>query len=138
MDIKEIRVLRLKELLASAEIGGKQTLLSKRIRKAPAQISQWINGTRTIREESAREIEAAAKLPPGWLDRPHDLPADDAAISSVVFSELLQRLPEAERHLIVTVAYHTLHRNEALFASEDLSRYDAALQAFQPPPRRAN
>lgn len=105
--------------------------LSKVIRKAPAQISQWINGTRTMREESAREIERAARLPDGWLDRLADAPSSDAT-NAVVFAELLQRLPEAERHLIVTTARYTLHRNEPLFAREDLVKYDAALEAFDP------
>lgn len=69
VDIREIRRLRLLDLVGAASAGrGKQRRLAERIGKAPAQVSQWINRTRTITEDIAREIERAAKLPHGWMD----------------------------------------------------------------------
>lgn len=64
-------------LMLSKEYGG-QTELSKRIDKSPAQISQWINGSadsktgkaRSMKSDTAREIEVALKLPRGWFDQP--------------------------------------------------------------------
>jgi Predicted transcriptional regulator len=66
-------------LMLSKEYGG-QTELSKRIDKSPAQISQWINGSadsktgkaRSMKSDTAREIEVALKLPRGWFDQPID------------------------------------------------------------------
>ena len=139
MNVKDIRVARLRELLDAPQFGkGKQTVLAKKIKKAPAQISQWLNGTRTMEEDSAREIEKHAKLKPGWLDEPVQTPLDDEAINAVVFSDLLQRLPEADRHVLVTVAYHSLNRNAALFAEEEVARYDAALKALDTANKPAN
>ena len=68
MDIRDIRRERLRLLLAEA--AGKQVVLAKRIKKAPAQISQWINSTRTLTEDTAREIEKEVRKPPGWMDQP--------------------------------------------------------------------
>ena len=64
-------------LMLSKEYGG-QTGLSKRIDKSPAQISQWINGSadsktgkaRSMKSDTAREIEITLKLPRGWFDQP--------------------------------------------------------------------
>jgi plasmid maintenance system antidote protein VapI len=64
--IREIRLQRLQVLLD--EHKGVKKDLAKTLGKAPAQISQWIGGARTITEDSARSIEKAAKKPPGWLD----------------------------------------------------------------------
>ena len=64
-------------LMLSKQYGG-QTGLSKRIDKSPAQISQWINGSadsktgkaRSMKSDTAREIEVALNLPRGWFDQP--------------------------------------------------------------------
>lgn len=66
-------------LMLSKEYGG-QTGLSKRIDKSPAQISQWINGSadsktgkaRSMKSDTAREIEVSLNLPRGWFDQPID------------------------------------------------------------------
>lgn len=57
---------------------GTQAQLGKLIDKSPAQISQWINGSpdsktgkpRSLKSETAREIEKALKLPKAWFDQP--------------------------------------------------------------------
>lgn len=70
MEIKEKRKTRLEQLLAE-EPGpprGKKQRLAKRLGKAPAQISQWLSGYRTIDEDTARDMERKARKPAGWLD----------------------------------------------------------------------
>lgn len=69
MDIREVRRGQLMVLLGEHKGKGRQAALAERIGKAPAQISQWVNRTRTITEETAREIEAAAGKPERWMDR---------------------------------------------------------------------
>lgn len=57
---------------------GTQKALSERIGKAPAQISQWINGSpdsksgkpRTMDRQTAREIERLMGKQEGWMDQP--------------------------------------------------------------------
>lgn len=70
MDTRELRRRRLLDLVAAQSGAGKQRQLAKAIGKAPAQVSQWVNRTRTITEDSARQIERALKLPDGWME--HD------------------------------------------------------------------
>jgi transcriptional regulator with XRE-family HTH domain len=65
-DIREIRVAQLQRALKEA--GGKKAELARAIGKAPAQLSQWFSGYRTIEEDSAREIERKLRKPHGWLD----------------------------------------------------------------------
>ena len=64
-------------LMLTKQYGG-QTGLSKKIDKSPAQISQWINGSadsktgkaRSMKSDTAREIEVTLNLPRGWFDQP--------------------------------------------------------------------
>lgn len=64
-------------VMLSKQYGG-QTGLSKLIDRSPAQISQWINGSadsktgkaRSMKSDTAREIEIALNLPRGWFDQP--------------------------------------------------------------------
>jgi DNA-binding transcriptional regulator YdaS (Cro superfamily) len=66
MDVKEIR--RTKLLLLLGEHDNSQIELGKLLKLAPSQISQWVNRTRTISEESARNVERRAKKHSGWMD----------------------------------------------------------------------
>lgn len=72
-NIREIRLQRLLELLD--EHKGVKKALAATIGKAPAQVSQWVSGVRTITEESAREIEKMARKPVGWMDMQPSEPA---------------------------------------------------------------
>lgn len=76
MQPKDIRLQKLRELLK--EHGDNKASLARTLGKAPAQISQWFNGVRTITEESARQIETKAKRPVGWLDTFDYLPTAPA------------------------------------------------------------
>lgn len=83
-----------------AEHNGNKAALARTLGKAPAQVSQWFNGVRTITEDSAREIERRAKKPDMWLDTPiyggpatttrHD--SGDAMVLTVEERELVLRI----------------------------------------------
>lgn len=76
--MKTIEETYRERLLMLSKEYGSQSGLSKRIDKSPAQISQWINGSadsktgkaRSMKSDTAREIEVALKLPRGWFDQP--------------------------------------------------------------------
>lgn len=75
--IEQIYRNRLKMLASEA---GSQRALAERIGKSPAQISQWINGSkdsktgrpRSMDRNTAREIERLFPKPEGWMDQPLD------------------------------------------------------------------
>ena len=72
--VEEIRRLKLAALIAEA---GNQSLLSDKIGKAPAQISQWLNASinsktgkpRVMSNAIARELEQKMGKPHGWMDQ---------------------------------------------------------------------
>jgi len=70
MDVKQIRLQALQRLIDEDKGGdrGKKARTAQRIGKSPAQLSQWLSGYRSIDEESARDIEARARKPRGWMD----------------------------------------------------------------------
>lgn len=70
MDVKQVRLMRLTELLI--EHNNVKASLAKTIGKAPAQVSQWFAGVRTINEDTARTIERKARRPRMWMDTPPD------------------------------------------------------------------
>lgn len=57
--------MRFKELIASA---GGQNEAIERLGKGQSQLSQLAKGTKKIGEALARDLEAAAGKPFGWLD----------------------------------------------------------------------
>lgn len=73
--MKDARRQRLEQLLALPRFGGEKKALAAAIGKAPAQVSQWANSTRTINEESARAIEEKLRLPARWMDGDDATPA---------------------------------------------------------------
>lgn len=68
MQVKDVRRARLADLIAQVREPAPNKVFAARVRKKPAQISQWLSGYRSISEQSAREIEARMSLPFGWLD----------------------------------------------------------------------
>lgn len=97
MSIRDIRLQRLLVLLA--EHSGRRAELAARLGKSPSQLSQWLGGHRTITEESARQIEARAKKPSGWLDAsdldaPPTQPLDLAQALPVVLGRLAAGLDD--------------------------------------------
>jgi DNA-binding transcriptional regulator YdaS (Cro superfamily) len=70
MDKASARRHRLRQLLDREPYLGRggQARLAADIKRAPAQISQWLGGARTLNEESARNIEEMLKLPFLWMD----------------------------------------------------------------------
>lgn len=84
MDIRETRRERLLMLIQDQKGRGKQRAVAKAIGKAPAQISQWINRTRTITEETARQIEIRSKKPHGWMDLDPQMPGTTGSYAGVI------------------------------------------------------
>ncbi len=81
----EIRRARLAMLIAKA---GGAAKLAELIKKAPAQISQWINASpdsktkrpRSMSDDAARDIEECLALGRGWMDQPTTLPESSAQV----------------------------------------------------------
>ena len=84
MDIREVRRARLQQLVDEQKEPGKQRRLATLIGKAPAQVSQWINRTRTITEDTARAIEAKLRRPHGWMDLDPAAPVTTAQHTALV------------------------------------------------------
>lgn len=95
MNIRETRLQRLQELLDQRD--GIKLNLAKDIKKAPAQVSQWFNGTRTISEDSARAIELELKLPRGWMDTPPASRRTGVADSGAIRYSIGEPTPESLR-----------------------------------------
>jgi hypothetical protein len=91
MHIRETRLARLQELLA--DYGGSKKALAAAVGKAPAQVSQWCNGVRTITEESARDMERSAKLPAMWFDHPPASVSTGAGLLAYVAREAAPGTP---------------------------------------------
>jgi len=118
MDVREIRLQRLTELLK--EHDNNKAALARTLKKAPAQVSQWFSGIRTITEESARSIEIEAKRPAGWLDTLADKKGNaqwrvqEAAPAAYLWplpgieAARFFLLPESERQKIVSHAQFIL------------------------------
>lgn len=90
---------------------GKQRKLAAKIGKAPAQISQWINGTRTLREETAREIEHSLGLPERWMDSPRDAEQSHWPLPLVDYSRW-RRLSAADRAYVQGVMMQAIAERE--------------------------
>lgn len=125
MDVKDVRLERLHELLA--EHGNNKAALARTLKKAPAQVSQWFNGVRTITEESARDIEKEAKKPVGWLDARAQ--SGQAEIQTSI-AQALMALPAAERHETLDYMRFKIERSAQLLAKEEVARYLAAIDAM--------
>ncbi len=54
--------------LIDERFDGNQAEFSRAIKKAPAQVHQWLIGNRNISSDMARYIERTVGLPFGWLD----------------------------------------------------------------------
>jgi SOS-response transcriptional repressor LexA len=88
--MKPIELIRQENLRFLAnELGGVSKLANK-IGKSQAQVSQWLNGSklpsgkpRSIRSESAREIENILGLDQNWIDSPKDVVYESVNTSPV-------------------------------------------------------
>lgn len=76
--MQTVEVTRREKLAVLIQEAGSQAVLSEKIEKAPAQISQWLNASinsktgkpRVMSNAIAREIEAKIGKPQGWMDQP--------------------------------------------------------------------
>jgi len=106
--MQPIDVTRREKLGLLIKEAGSQAALSETIGKAPAQISQWLNASlnsktgkpRVMSNAIAREIEAKAGKPEGWMDAP----AESSELSTPGGSNVEFRLPKGSR-LIPHISY---------------------------------
>lgn len=113
--MSDIRLTQLRKLV---EKYGSQRELAGALNIAPNQISQWINGNRSIGEKLARRIESNLKLPYGWMDGREAINKPDSVES--INMEILSK------HLEEAIEY-ALNANEKIPAK---SLVQAALAAY--------
>jgi len=129
--LKEIRLERLAELLR--EHDNNKAALARAIKKAPAQVSQWFSGDRTITEVSAREIEKEAKRPHLWMDSLDDNETAATQRKALVLAEALNSLgPDARQEALDYIRFK-LERAGAHTLSERLARYGGEARSGNPP-----
>ena len=94
MDKSEIRRVRLRQLIDD-RYDGKVARLAAFLDMKPPQLHRWLSGGQGVHENSARGIERACGLPPGWLDIPPDAPPPALPEPSNVSAapERLRRVP---------------------------------------------
>lgn len=56
------------KLLIDERFNGNQADFARAVKKAPAQVNQWLNGYRNIGDAVTLHIETALGLPVGWID----------------------------------------------------------------------
>jgi len=67
------RKTKLRDLIRT-RFGGNQADFAKAIKRAPAQVNQWLSGHRAIGDAGARIIETALSLPSGSFDDKNSAP----------------------------------------------------------------
>ncbi|WP_245911185.1 LexA family transcriptional regulator [Neisseria iguanae] len=72
------RIDRIKNLIKD-EFGDNQAEFARAIKKAPAQVNQWLNGYRNIGDGVARNIEEILNKPARWLDGKNSRPIESNA-----------------------------------------------------------
>ena len=101
MDSKQIRKIRLRQLIAREKAKGKpQVWVAEKVGTNPAYLSQILGKEeREVGDELARKIEKAFKLRHGWMD---SLGNEGSEVSSEVMqlALMIDSLPEAQREAI--------------------------------------
>lgn len=133
LTIRDRRLARLL-WLRDHRFGGNQSALANAISRSQAQVSQWVQGVRTITEESARMIERALRLPPTWLDAKDDeeaarLPAPELNNAERTLVEHFRALPRERKSDLLLLAERWRHMAELAIDARK-----AADQAAAPPP----
>lgn len=113
--MSDIRLTQLRKLV---EKYGSQRELADVLNITPNQISQWVNGNRTIGEKLARRIETRLKLGYGWMDAREAINKPSSV--EVINIEILSK------HLEEAIEY-ALNANEKIPAK---SLVQAALAAY--------
>ncbi len=143
-------------LLLLIDHAGSIQAVADKLGKSHAQISQLKNRykhsgsdkRRGVGDDLAREIEIAFQLPRGWMDNLQDrFPHEGTGTSDeppfaakMALADIMSKLPADERRAAVDFMRYRLSRNRTTLADDDLSKYAAALDAFDPdlPKHRPN
>jgi hypothetical protein len=91
VNTKETRLEWLKHLIDthSGPDRGKKARFAAAVGKAPAQISQWLGGTRSIEDETAREIEKRLGLPRWTMDAQVSRDSGPPSVAGVAHPKIL-------------------------------------------------
>lgn len=105
MDSKQIRKIRLKQLVArEKDAGGSQASLAKRVDTDPAYLSQILGKEgRDVGDDLARRLETACSLPYGWMDSLGDSGLEITS-EAMELALLIDDLPEAQRAALKATA----------------------------------
>lgn len=135
MDVEETRRLNLLTLIALA---GGQRELAERLKKNPAQISQWVNRSpdsktgkpRVMSSGSARAIEKALAYPRGWLDEART----NGDAEPVSRGDAMQSHPDVPRGRRVTIRGNAVVDRDGFWEGEDADvgfvEWEATADAF--------
>jgi transcriptional regulator with XRE-family HTH domain len=101
MDSKQIRRIRLKQIIAREKsAGGSQASLARKIGTDPAYLSQILGKEeRDVGDDLARRVENAYKLSHGWMD---SLGNDGLEVTSeaMEMALIISDLPDNEKEVI--------------------------------------
>lgn len=98
MDSKQIRKIRLKQLIAREKgAGGSQASLARKVETDPAYLSQILGKEeRDVGDDLARRLETACGLPRGWMDTFGEW-GKEVTSEAMELALLIDDLPEAQK-----------------------------------------
>lgn len=105
MDSKQIRKIRLKQLIAREKAdGGSQASLARKVETDPAYLSQILGKEeRDVGDDLARRLETACDLPHGWMDSFGE-GGSEVSSEAMELALLIDDLPEAQRAALKATA----------------------------------
>lgn len=111
---------------------GRQTRLGKRFGVTQTAARKWLSGDGLPEYEKSIELAAWAKVNLEWLmtgrgpKRGHLVDT-----KSLVIGEALSAMPPDERREVLSYMRFKLGESQRRFASDQLGRYDRAIEAFE-------
>jgi hypothetical protein len=124
MDLKDIRVERLKLFARKHGVESSPGELARLIGKKPNQVTNLLGKHSSFGEKVARSIEQAAGLSAGWLDvegaEDDARPSDHLAADLAELAAQVSKLPPKHRHVALAHIRQILDLvNETLQATEE-------------------
>jgi hypothetical protein len=130
----EIKETRLANFLTLASGYPKIIEFCEAVAMAPSYFSQVKRGQKAIGDDRARQIEEALSLPKGWMDTPHNQPAEQTRLPSddLGVAYALASLPDAIRQQIKTLVYSLAAEYAARPQTQGTSRAPAHRKRPEP------
>jgi len=115
---------------AAADVRGLERMFAERMRISPSYWSQLKSRERHVGNKLARQFEALAGRPQGWLDEPH--PAAEAAVAPATDPAPVR---DADERLAVELFLAAYRHDPARVRRRLLEVLDAAWAADGAPPK---